>query len=443
MQIPLKQTLCATFVVTALLLPIAGHATTYYVAPTGNDASTCTQAKSASTPKKTIPAGVKCLSGGDTLIVKAGIYVNQEIRNPPAGTASAYTVIKGDPSGPRPIMRPALTSQRGLHCTNGAACHHIELRHFEIDRPYECAKLYGSSALGYPHHLKIIDNFCHDTKANGIIMFSSYTGFVGGDHLIQGNEFSHCGIGTPHYTAGMNTIYNPGNRSIVERNKFHDGSQGVGIWECGGPDNRQSCAATPHEIRNVIIRNNKFYRMGRTDLNPWSSGASLYSGIHVSVTGGGHQIYNNIVYDSGNTSIFRGILVAMRGSQAQRDASAPVHLYNNTIYNLKHASAFAVWVRQDGGPHPVRNNIAYLAGKGLSGGAQSNNLTQNPSFKNGAIADFQLLSGSAAINKGVILSQVPTDFAGGRRPQGTSHDVGAYEFGTTSTLAAPTSLSAQ
>ena len=436
-----KRAISSTFLVSVLVQAVAAHAATYYVATTGNDASTCTQAKSASTPKKTIPAGVNCLAGGDTLIVKAGTYTDQEVKNPPAGTANAYTVIMGDPSGARPVMSPTW-SKRGLSCTNGASCRYIEFKNFEIDSPYECMKLYGVDTLGYPHHVRYINNYCHDTKANGIITFSSYRGFVGGDHLIQNNEFSHCGIGTPQYTAGMNTIYNPGNRSIVEGNVFHDGSQGVGIWKCQGPDNKGSCGQTPHQIQNVIIRNNIFYRMGRTDLNPWSSGASLYSGIHVSVTGGGHRIYNNIIYASGSTSIFRGIYLAARGD---RTGTLPNHVYNNTIYDLKHASAYGIYVRQDppeGVTHVIANNIVYQAGAGMltTGHTVTGNLTTNPSFVDPASGNFNLKIGSAAIDTGEVLDIVTTDFRGVRRPQGAGYDIGAYETGDGSNPLPPRDL---
>ena len=58
----------------ALMTPALTHGATYYVAKTGSDSKSCTQAQSASTPKLTIKAGLACLKGGDTLIIKAGTY---------------------------------------------------------------------------------------------------------------------------------------------------------------------------------------------------------------------------------------------------------------------------------------------------------------------------------------------------------------------------------
>lgn len=395
------------------------HAITYYVATNGSDINTCTAARDAATPKLTLAGGQGCLVGGDTLIVKAGTYSSQEILNPPAGSDSAYTVIMGDPSGPRPVLSPTW-SKRGVNCSNGASCHHIEIRHFEIASPYECMKLFGVDTIGYSHHVRYLDNYCHDTKASGILISSSYRGFIGGDHLIQDNEFGVIGAGVPGYLSGMNTIYNPGNRSIVERNVFHDASHGVGIWKCQGPDNLQPCGQTPHQIQNVIVRNNIFYRMGRTDLNTWSAGANMYSAIHVSTTGGGHRIHNNIIYDSGNTSLFRGIILAARGDRA---GTVLNQVYNNTIYNIISPSAYGIYIRQDpteGVVHVIANNIVYQAGAGMltTGHTAISNLTTNPSFVDSVSSNFSLLQGSAAINAGTNI---------GYPFNGTAPDIGAYE----------------
>jgi Right handed beta helix region len=422
----LKHAVGAWILASAFLPSLVTHAATYYVAPTGNDALTCSQAKSASTPKKTIPAGVKCLSGGDTLIVKAGTYINQEIFNPPAGTASTYTTIKADPAGGLPVIVPnGAKFQRGFYCNNGASCRYIEVRGFEISKAYNSVKLFGNSTFGYPHHLRFINNIMHDSFTTNVFISTSDSGYHGGDHLFQGNTFYRTGVGEPGYGPGHNTIYNPGNRTIVEKNKFRNLAHGVGIYHSG------------KSIQNVTIRSNVFYDIGRSTIDTWQQGNGTFSGIHVSSPGGGHKIYNNIIYRSGDQSSFGGIKV---GNAYASDTN---HIYNNTIYDIKNSGAYAIKISATSGLHLVKNNITYLAGRGIYRGSPSNNLTTNPSFTNAAGADFRLLSNSTAINKGVILSAVPTDFAGARRPAGSSHDIGAYEAGGTSTLASPTSLSVQ
>src|SRR4029078_3769653 len=101
----LKRTTCRLLVLGSLVfLVVQAEATTYYVATTGNDATSCASAQSANTPRATVPGGVACLGSGDTLIIKAGTYritgagVGM-IQNPPAGSASAYPTIKRSTRG--------------------------------------------------------------------------------------------------------------------------------------------------------------------------------------------------------------------------------------------------------------------------------------------------------------------------------------------------------
>jgi hypothetical protein len=42
--------------------------------------------------------------------------------------------------------------------------------------------------------------------------------------------------------------------------------------------------------------------------------------------------------------------------------------------------------------------------------------------------DFRLQAGSPLIDKGTLLTDVKTDFDGVTRPQGSTHDIGAFEY---------------
>src|SRR4029077_10743256 len=62
---------------------------TYYVAPNGSDSNSCSQAQNIITPRKTVAAGIQCLSAGDTLYLRAGTYTSGAIDIHAAnGTAS-------------------------------------------------------------------------------------------------------------------------------------------------------------------------------------------------------------------------------------------------------------------------------------------------------------------------------------------------------------------
>ena len=384
------------------------QAATYYVSPSGSNGNSCSAAQDSTTPKLTLSNAQGCMVGGDTLIIKAGTYTNQGFLNPPAGSDSAYTVFTGEAGGAKPVLNPS-SGQRALECTNGSSCHHIELSNIEQSGGESCVKVSGSDVLGWAHHIKFLNSLCHDTVGGAMGMFTSNgTVYQGGDHLIQGNEFYNIGIGTPGYPPGTNTIYNPGNRSIVERNTFHDLANGVGIWHSG------------KYIENVIVRYNLFYNIGRPSQNPWMALTSGQAAIHISSGGRGHRIYGNVIYDSIEDSGSSAIRVFPNfGASTTTD----IQIYNNTIYNLLNAGAYAI--RQSvaiAGPLVVKNNIAYQAGLGISvsfgGGSASDNQTTNPSFTNAGTRDLSLASGSTAINTGVDV---------GLPYCGTSPDKGAFE----------------
>jgi len=56
----------------------------------------------------------------------------------------------------------------------------------------------------------------------------------------------------------------------------------------------------------------------------------------------------------------------------------------------------------------------------------------NPQFVNFANHDFHLQPGSPLIDAGIFLSIVPDDFDGDSRPFGSTHDIGAFEWSSTS-----------
>jgi hypothetical protein len=429
----LKRTICPLLVLATLASAGVAQAATFYVATTGNDGNTCAQAQNINTPRLTIPMGVSCLVSGDTLIIKAGTYNNQEITNPPSGSAGAYTTIKADPAGARPVIAPDYVNfQRGVYLSKGAANHHIEISGLEFNHPYEGIKLFGSIAVGHPSNINFIDNIMHDTFGPAWLASTDRPGLYSeGNHIVRGNTFYNIGIHRPHYAPGENIMYNPGSNSLVENNIAHDCTNGFGMWYTG------------ISLQNITIRNNVFYNMGRFDLNPWAIGANGSSAIYLSVPATGILVYNNIIYNSGSfadgvstPSNFNAYRV---GTQA--NSSTTSSFYNNTIYNLISPGAFAVSVFNSA-PTQVKNNIGYLAQGGFSGGTQSNNLLTNPSFVNAEAADFHLQSGSVAIDQGVTVAGVTVDYAGTPRPQGAAYDIGAYEGAGSGTgsMAAPKNL---
>jgi len=60
--------------------------------------------------------------------------------------------------------------------------------------------------------------------------------------------------------------------------------------------------------------------------------------------------------------------------------------------------------------------------------SNTGNISEDPSFKDVSKGNFRLKSTSKIINKGKKIEDIKTDFDGSKRPQGKSHDIGAFEF---------------
>jgi parallel beta-helix repeat protein len=106
-----------------------------------------------------------------------------------------------------------------------------------------------------------------------------------------------------------------------------------------------------------------------------------------------------------------------------------IKVYNNTVFNNTHSGIATDATVSNS---IIRNNVLYQNGQPIadlgSGTIQSNNLTADPKFIDGAANNFRLQSSSPAINAGVSLSEVLTDFDGIPRPQGSAFDIGSYEY---------------
>ena len=166
------------------------------------------------------------------------------------------------------------------------------------------------------------------------------------------------------------------------------------------------------------------------------------------------EAYNNIVYHVGTgpdpddgSSNYACVLTGSSSSP-----SAKVEIYNNTFYdcgsrgttdsgtvtpyiaarlrnNLSYQLSGEMYVGGTSGSKLLSgsNNVWY--GVGNTPGSTTANITSNPLLVNAGARDLHLQSSSPAVNAGVAISSLATDFDGIVRPQGTSFDVGAYEYG--------------
>ena len=357
--------------------------------------------------------GVAALYAGDTLIAMDGTYDNEGHVDTSEGFGSQFVVTltrsgnAGNPITIRANNRGNATLDGGntsagtdTHCAGADAYINlnsqsfITIEGFVIDRTCSDGISTGGSG-GTSHHVTIRHN---EIKRVGIYTINTNNGggcwgidgiFLGPsthDFLFDGNTFHDIGrysTGTSGCTkAHDHGIYAYGANHTIINNVFRDLLSGWGI--------QQSPGAT-----NMLIANNTF--TDRASDN-WDGQIALWGeGASNNVI-----IRNNIFYQPKN-NVFN--VYAPGGSYSG-------YIDGNLVYGLSSINApsgFALGT--------VNANLAGTAD------------AYNPDFISvTAPYDYHLQDSSPAIDAGMTIAQVPTDFDDNAR-SGT-YDIGAYEYGS-------------
>jgi hypothetical protein len=396
----------------------------YYVSASGSDKNPCSQSAPCAT---ILHATSAVMRPGDTVLVRGGDYNEGEIwiRAAQGGTRGQAKVVKNYPGEP-------------VHLTNSS-------RGFLLDADYVTVSglsfLNGKSldVTGWASRDQRGARFINNTFT-GIIGYSAI-GLHGHDHTLAGNvcEVSNSTVGTMGHCyyvshgSNLHILYNvaagaPGyglhiydeRRSaddfqriignvLVEGNIFRGSTRRsgmlVGMSDDGGRgnvvrnivirnniftgNNHAGLVLTGH-CHNVLIHNNTFYQNGRL-------------GIYIEDDAGIDQIdvRNNLIYQTPN-DVCKVECTVFREGQIQTGERAQNVAINNNGY------------------HPGRPDVI--------GRKDSNAVTGPVRFVNASGLDFHLLPGSAAIDRGIRLDTVPSDYDGRPRPQGAAFDIGAFEY---------------
>jgi hypothetical protein len=208
---------------------------------------------------------------------------------------------------------------------------------------------------------------------------SDYTNGVdvhtGQNWVIRNNVFrnitSSAGLAGPAVL-----MWNASGNTLTERNLFLNCARGIhyGLIDRAGSDHSGG-----------IIRNNIFFRSG-------NQSGDVGIGVYDSP---GTQVLNNTVFVSGTypTPI-----------EYRFGGASGVVLTNNLLDGTIG--------RRDGATGTERNTLRATAGM----------------FVNSTNGDLHLAAGSAAIDRGVMLTEVTDDWDGDIRPQGGAADIGADEY---------------
>jgi parallel beta-helix repeat protein len=325
---------------------------TYWTSPTGT-ATSCVNSATDPGPSgyhELYFAVETCARGGDTVILKPGVYDKHFYNSAiPAGTPSQYTTIRGELNDKTStVLRP---TYRYAVIYLGLASHrYIEFANMKLD----ASNLTGGPAVKIsdesysnsnpcgdcgPQYIRLrnmeIDGGCRsqvslctnfDTNAAKMNILAGFPGFEMLD------VESHDGIYGLYWTGSG------GAPALIERNWIHHNvGYGIHIY-CNG------CA---FPVSNNIVRYNLFENNG-TDPN-FCANALIFA------SGSNNAAYNNIFNNNGTGShITPGQPAKCGGSIQLSNGGNNSMIYNNTVYN----SAGGIYTANTSG-HIIRNNILW------------------------------------------------------------------------------------
>ena len=398
-----------------LLIPVllsfitvpTAHAATYYVSASGgSDSNPGTEGA----PFKTILRGSKALASGDTLYIRAGTYVERMVNNTNGfkfvnGTPGAYTRYAAYPGEERRvILNPNTTDDYNYYTVSFGRNFYIEISGLVLDNSTVHA------AGEYRYLVKFIDDGHGNSIPNNIRFIgnelrNTHSGISGGG----GNEI----IGNYFHDMEGYGIYTTGDNGILQGNTF----QNIGGYAIHHFQQH-------YTVNNWIISNNVISSAGNGYVirKDYCDGCIKETSAVVLSRGTGTKFYNNIVYGSHS-----GVQV---GLSVENTLIANNTVYGNGLYGIQ------IQAKRpgNGGSSNARvfNNIVWgnRDSQLTDGGTNTTlegNLTTDPKFVNPAAGDFGVQAGSPAIDKGITVAQVTTDFTGKARPEAAAYDIGAFE----------------
>jgi parallel beta-helix repeat protein len=427
--------------------PHPAAATTFHVAstPGASDANPGTLAQPWATLQHAVDATE--LDPGDTILVHAGTYAGARIER--SGTEALPITLRAAPGEVvllnAPSPEAAHNSVLEVEDFDGTIGHWV-IEGFEVD---------GAETFRYGIDLRdTVGVVVRGNRVERAFRTGIFTAFSD-DVLIEGNEsFDNCEHGIYHS--------NSGDRPVIRANRLH-GNVGAGIHM-----NADLSQGGDGVISDALVEGNLAWDNGGGGCGFAGGGAGInMDGVVDSL------VRNNLIWDEhasgiavfridgavcsqGNRILNNTVLTAADGRwayiQGDFDGTPPTGCPDNELANniFWSAHGFRGAISLDE-PSPAgfasRHNLvegvfsvddgdttiglAAWQALGYEAGSQviANATALAALFENQAGADFHLAPGSAAVDLGEPRADVPQDLDGSPRPQGTTHDAGAYEAG--------------
>jgi parallel beta-helix repeat protein len=400
-------------------------------------------------PYCSIAAAMTKLQPGSTVFIGNGNYA-ETIKPAVSGTASAPVTVTAwpgrNPSIGAGLVNGVLVSSRSyvtisnllVTGTTGAGISvaggdHVSVLGSEVagaGQPVSGKVAPGIRLSGTTAGL-VQGNFTHHNSDHGILLTGGTTATV-----VSGNVSSFNAEGYQRNANGIDVVA-PGNTLIG--NVTHDNEDsGINIYPGGN---------------NTLAANNVTYNNGDhgiDDLNVTGGrliGNTVFhnctSGINVEGTSGNYVVENNVAVDNAVYPAYKGISCSRRAGNIGIWDSAPA---TTTVdHNL-------VYLSKPGTMYVFKSSYSSLAAMQAVTGQEQHGVQGDPRFAGADAANFALLGGSPAIDRGNsgVSGEQPVDAAGQPRTDDPAtpntqaegprlyDDLGAYELQPQSSPSPPT-----
>jgi len=391
---------------------------TYYVSVNGSDGND----GSINRPWGTVQHAGRTAKAGDTVLVRGGIYNEGEIwlraDYGHGGRNGQMLTIKSYP-GEKPIFvnaeRPFIVECdyiriEGLNFQNGKSLSVGGLNRTDIQAVGNSfiGSGYGWDAIGTGGNNILLEGNVCDIKGNVVGTQGHCYYIMHGKNIIIRNNIARGATGYGIHIFDQRRSQDPAGFErliqdvIVEGNIVSNSEQRCGII----------IAAYDHaRIENVIIRNNILYNNAGPGI--------LIPGIAANV-----KVFNNTIFGSKDGAAF----FAKGNPKEVKNLIITNNIFDITRSPGPGGPEYHVIIENKNSDCILENNLYWPGPIRLKNISDVSAHTGDPLFVNPMERDFHLRKGSAGIDKGVSLNEVPKDKEGINRPQGSAFDIGAYEF---------------